>query len=176
MRPQPQSGEGSWAYATTGDAELDAMGTWIWDLSEDRLTCSDEAAAVAGARRGQLDGDMSSFIARFTPSCRSALRAELTAAVQGAQPFRTSLELQRADGAVTLVRISGRPYRDTEGRTVWIVGTLSEDWPDAVADASPVAERGGDPPDPIAGQAAVWPEPHDPRAAVAEYRRVSRLI
>ena len=174
---QPDAERSQWIYATSGDEQLDALGTWIWDLTMDTVTCSDETAAIAGVGPGQLDGDIGSFAGLFTSQCRSAFRVAVTEGVQQAKPFRTWLELQRADGTVTLVRISGRPFRDPEGHTVWMVGTMSEAWPGEARATSLVAtEPGVGLSDPAAAEAAAWSEPHDRRSAAAAYRHVSHLI
>ena len=159
----------AWVYATSGDEQLDALGTWIWDLTADTVSCSDEAAAMAGLGAGRLDGDMGSFAAHFTSPSRRALRAAITEAVQQATPFRTWLELEHADGDATLVRISGRPFRDTNGHTVWVVGTLRQVDNEPDPQRPPVAAAAADP-------EAAWAEPHDRRSAVAAYRHVSHLI
>jgi PAS domain-containing protein len=107
------------------DAALDALGTWIYDVGRGSLTCSEEITDIVGLAPGELDGHARSFLALMRRDRRRAFAAKMLSHAGEGSPFTERLELQGPDGQACLVRLSGRPLRDTGGRPRWIVGTLS---------------------------------------------------
>jgi hypothetical protein len=153
---------------STGDDSLDALGTWIWDLPEDSVTCSDETAVLLGVS-GQIRESIAWFVSRFTPTSRQTLWATLHDSLNQATPFSVELQLPGRDYGAVLACVCGRPFRDSEGQTLWVVGTLGTVAHDADGDHGEPARRAADAP-------SAWVQPHDRRSAAARYRHVSELI
>lgn len=153
---------------STGDDRLDALGTWIWDLPEDSVTCSDESVELLGVT-DQIRGSIAWFVSRFTPASGRTLWATLQESLSQATPFRVELELPGRGSGAGLACVCGRPFRDTDGQTLWVVGTLG-----AVANHADGDDR--EPPRDAADAPSAWAQPHDRRSAAAFYRHVSELI
>ena len=151
---------------TTGDDRLDALGTWIWDLRADHVTGSPEFAELLGMPPGsQIHGDFAWFMSCFVPASRRALQVELAESLNHGFPCKALLQLAPQPGAATQVRLSARPFRDSGGDTLFLVGTLQ-------GESEPPAATGPGGPD----QTSPWATPCNRRSAVAIYRRVSNLI
>lgn len=161
----PATAQPVWPCTTSGDDELDALGTWVWDVTRRSLTCSEEITDIAQLEPGQLDGNLS-WLARLVADAgrRDFCAALLRRADQGA-PFEEWIQLTCRDGEMRVLRIKGRPFRDVQGSPLWIVGTLCQVGDDI--DITPGASHSEKHDD------EQWTEPRDRRSAVGAYRRVN---
>jgi len=168
MRGQTSTHEQAW-QVTTGATDLDALGTWIWDVGRKSLTCSEEITDIAGLEPGELDGHVRSFLALMPRDRRRGFAEKMLRRARQGLPFTERFELRRPDGQACVVRLTGRPFRDTDGGPRWIVGTLSA----VAADSDPGFTLATCVSDDASPQ---WVEPRDRRSAVEAYRRVYELV
>ena len=97
------------------------LGSWEWDIEEDRVTWSAEMRGIYGLRPGQLGLD--DFLERVHPEDRHYTREIIGAAYAAKEPFEFFHRIVRPDGEVRLLHARGKPVLDESGELVRMVGT-----------------------------------------------------
>jgi len=100
-----------------------AIGSWTWDVEEDRVVWSDQLHTVHGVSREDFAGDYEAFLATIHPDDREAVRTAVGRIFEGADEFEWIARIVRGDGALRWLRGLGRAERDAEGRVTRMVGT-----------------------------------------------------
>jgi PAS domain S-box-containing protein len=103
------------------------IGTWIWELQEDRVLWDDAMYALWGCPRqaGALSGDE---IGEFVhDEDRVRTRAEMDAFMSGeADDIATEFRIKRADDSVQWMSVTGRIERDANGRAARMIGACMD--------------------------------------------------
>ena len=99
------------------------VGSWRWDIEEDRVTWSDEMYRIYGLERSEFCVSFESFLARVHPDDRHFTREIIEAAHTGEKPFDFFHQIVRPDGEVRLLHARGKPVLNESGDLVRMVGT-----------------------------------------------------
>jgi two-component system, cell cycle sensor histidine kinase and response regulator CckA len=100
------------------------MGTWQWEVGEDRVIWSETVADVFGTPRGEFQGGFEPYLALIHPDDRALVRAEIEG-VLGAGADRDSFHVRHRVGGGPSdhwVECHGRLFRDGQGRPVRMAG------------------------------------------------------
>lgn len=95
----------------------DLVGTWDWDVAEDRVTCDDQFAALFNldSLRGGLGAPMEDFINAIHPEDRDRVSDEIANAIRNVATFKSEYRVVAPDGRLTWIVASGRPRLDASG-------------------------------------------------------------
>jgi PAS domain S-box-containing protein len=103
------------------------IGTWIWELHEDRVLWDDAMYALWGCPRelGELSGEQ--VTAYIHEEDRPRTRAELDAFMSGeAEDIALEFRIKRADESVQWMSVTGRVERDFDGRASRMIGACMD--------------------------------------------------
>jgi len=100
------------------------VGTWDWDIVEDRVVADDRFARLytldpAEAAHGVA---IEKFVAGIHPVDRDRVAREIQHAIDFHEDYRSEYRLDTPDGGVRWVAASGRPRFDEQGRAVRFPG------------------------------------------------------
>ncbi len=95
----------------------DLVGTWDWDVVENRVTADDQFAALYNldSLRAGLGAPIEDFVAAIHPDDRARVAQEINQAIRDIAPFKSEYRLVASDGRITWVVASGRPRADAQG-------------------------------------------------------------
>jgi PAS domain S-box-containing protein len=96
----------------------DLVGTWDWDVVNDKVTADDQFAALFNldSLRAGLGVPIQDFLRAVHPDDVGRVGDEIAAALREGTIFKSEYRLQHPDGKQTWVVASGRPRLDSEGR------------------------------------------------------------
>jgi diguanylate cyclase (GGDEF)-like protein/PAS domain S-box-containing protein len=106
------------------------IGVWSLDLDTDRLTWSDQLAAIHGAPPGFTPARAQAF-GHYAPEWRGRIDELVTRCAATGEPFDEEMQILTAKGRPAWVRSIGQAVRDAEGRIVRIEGAVQEIAPHA---------------------------------------------
>ena len=111
------------------------VGTFEWDVVNDRLTWSDELRAVYGVTDSTLAATSETFFSRIHPDDAAHVHAEVSRAMSEGGAFRLEERIVRPDGEVRRLSSSGHVEHDDHGTPVRVVGVCRD-----VTEAAAAAE------------------------------------
>jgi diguanylate cyclase (GGDEF)-like protein/PAS domain S-box-containing protein len=101
------------------------LGSWEWDVGEDRVTWSDEVYRIFGVEAGQFGANFEAYMELIHPHDRRRVNDEIRKALARGEPFvfehRTVL-----DGSFRTVRCQGEPVTDAAGKVVRLFGVCQD--------------------------------------------------
>jgi diguanylate cyclase (GGDEF)-like protein/PAS domain S-box-containing protein len=101
------------------------LGSWEWDVGEDRVTWSDEVYRIFGVEAGQFGANFEAYVELIHPHDRRRVNDEIRKALARGEPFvfehRTVL-----DGSFRTVRCQGEPVTDAAGKVVRLFGVCQD--------------------------------------------------
>ncbi len=102
------------------------VGTWDWDIVENRVTADERFAALFGVSPGQaaVGLPIDTFFASMHNDDRSRVTAEIDAALKDAGPVRFEYRVAGRDGKTRWVVASGRVITDSDGRAIRLPGAI----------------------------------------------------
>ncbi|MBF0191346.1 MAG: PAS domain S-box protein [Magnetococcales bacterium] len=107
--------------------ELAHLGSWEWDIAQDRLTWSDEVYRIFGVRAGDAVPDYAWFEATIHPEDRLLVRHAVALALEdGEVPYVIEHRIVRPDSVVRVVEEVGEVTHDAAGRPLSMVGTVQD--------------------------------------------------
>ena len=104
------------------------LGSWEFDLVNDRLTWSDEVYRIFGLQPQQFDATYEAFLEAIHPDDRAAVDAAYSGSIRDGQD---SYEIEhrvvkRSSGEVRLVRERGEHFRNETGQIIRSVGMVHD--------------------------------------------------
>jgi sigma-B regulation protein RsbU (phosphoserine phosphatase) len=102
------------------------LGSWEWDIGNDRVKWSAELYRVFGLRADSFTATYTGFLAQVHADDRERVDATIRAALAAGEDFQMDLRALRPDGAIRLVEARGRTITDEHGRPVRMVGTAHD--------------------------------------------------
>jgi PAS domain S-box-containing protein len=102
--------------------EAGRAGTWYRDISANKSVWDDYTHELFGLAPGTFSGEPADFFGRIHPDDRERVRAENTAALEGAADYSTTYRVVWPDSSVHFVSARGRLHYDSSGRAVRMVG------------------------------------------------------
>jgi phosphoserine phosphatase RsbU/P len=105
---------------------LARIGSWRWDLDDDRMTWSPELYRIMARDPAQNPPALADLLDHETDESSSRFRAALDGARSAGTPFAIELTLLRTDDTRRFVTARGEADRDAEGRIVLLRGTIED--------------------------------------------------
>jgi PAS domain S-box-containing protein len=102
--------------------ELAHLGSWEWNIAENRLSWSDELFRIYGLQP-QPEVTYGSYLDQIHPADRELVRETVTQALDDAEPFSFDHRVVWPDGTVRWVHGRGRVILDASGEPERMVGT-----------------------------------------------------
>jgi PAS domain S-box-containing protein len=102
------------------------LGSWDWDLINDRLYCSDEVDRIFGLAAGECAWSFRDLIGSVHLDDRARVQREVGSAIEEGRPFQSEHRIVRRDGSVRAVLQQGECEQDIERRTMRAYGTIQD--------------------------------------------------
>ena len=105
---------------------LARIGSWEWDVLEDRVTWSDALHHVFGVAPSSFGSTYEDYLTLVHPDDRGMLRRAIEDALRHAAPFQCEHRVLRPDGELRTIDGRGHPALDANGRVVRLLGTAQD--------------------------------------------------
>ncbi len=102
--------------------EAARMGTWDWDLQNNRITWSDNLEALFGFEKGTFDGTYEAFINRVHPQDRDLINQAIKQALEEGAEYDIEFRVVFPDGKIYWKAAKGVVFRDSFGAAVRMSG------------------------------------------------------
>jgi PAS domain S-box-containing protein len=102
--------------------ESSGLGTWSWDIPNDRILMDERAHQLLGVRPGEFAGRFEAFAKQIHPDDLERVRAEVDIAVAAGSDYSTEFKVIRHDGETGEVAARGRAFLGKEGEPVRLIG------------------------------------------------------
>jgi diguanylate cyclase (GGDEF)-like protein/PAS domain S-box-containing protein len=113
-------------HALAEAQRLARIGSWEWDVTDDRVTWSDELFRIYGIDPDTFDARYANYLEHIHPDDREPVRQEIDRALREAGPFRFEHRVIRPDGELRTVDGRGRAVVGANGRVERMVGTTQD--------------------------------------------------
>ena len=98
------------------------LGSWSWEVANDRVIWSDQLCEIYGIRPGTFGGRLEDYLTFVHPDDRDAVTASAAAALREGIHFRHDERIVRPDGSIRQLKSVGEVIRDEAGRPVRLLG------------------------------------------------------
>ncbi len=99
-----------------------SLGIWDWDVERDRLVWDDSMYRLYGVRKEEFSGAFDAWSKCLVPEDVARAKEDVEAALRGDREFSSDFKVQRADGAIRIIRGTAQIIRAADGRPVRMVG------------------------------------------------------
>ena len=99
-----------------------SLGIWDWDVEQDRLVWDDLMYRLYGVRKEEFSGAFDAWSKCIVPEDVARAKADVEAALRGDREYFSDFKVQRADGAIRIIRGVAQIIRNADGRPVRMVG------------------------------------------------------
>jgi len=99
-----------------------SLGIWDWDVEQDRLVWDDSMYRLYGIRKEEFSGAFEAWSKCLVPEDVAQAKADVEAALRGDREYLSDFKVQRADGAIRIIRGVAQIIRDVDGKPVRMVG------------------------------------------------------
>ncbi|MGN9844442.1 PAS domain-containing protein, partial [Nonomuraea sp. H19] len=123
----PDSGLVGWQEQLTGShlrQDLQAVGTWDWDIRTGDVVWNDAMLTVLGLDPDAFDGRIESWTGIVHPEDLPWVLADVDEAIRTGRMHNSEYRVCRPDGTSGWVRVRGRLVRDDNGEPARMIGTL----------------------------------------------------
>nr|WP_281373031.1 SpoIIE family protein phosphatase [Kineococcus aurantiacus] len=114
------------AAALEGAAHAAGIGTWDYDVTTGGLVWDDVLLDLFGLTPATFGGTVDWFFGAVHPADRDHLAEVVAASVRDASLYEAEFRILRPDGSTRWVVARGRPLTDAAGRTVRMVGAVTD--------------------------------------------------
>lgn len=105
---------------------LARLGSWEWDVRENRVAWSDELYRIYGLEPQEFGATFAAYLARVHPDDRDRVREGIERAVSDCRPFEFEERIVRPDGTTCLLRSRGEVVTDESGAPVRLIGACQD--------------------------------------------------
>jgi PAS domain S-box-containing protein len=98
------------------------LGSWSWDIAQDRILWSDQLYDIYGIPRGQFGGKVSEFLNFVHPDDRAQVKGSIESALRAGGRFSHEERIQRGDGSIRHLQSTGEVVCDASGTPVRMLG------------------------------------------------------
>jgi PAS domain S-box-containing protein len=102
------------------------MGSWEWDITSSRLTCSEGLFAIYGTPPQEFEDYDPSDTRSIHPDDRTRVEEELRQAVEAGTPIDFEYRIIRPDGRVRRVHSRAELTADSDGSPLRLTGTVQD--------------------------------------------------
>jgi PAS domain S-box-containing protein len=106
--------------------QIARMGSWEWDIAQNKVTWSEETARLYGFTNEDLGSHMERCLERVHPQDVENVRESLAAVVRTGQPFASDHRVQIPDGTERFLHGLGEVIRNDQGKPIRIIGTVQD--------------------------------------------------
>ena len=99
------------------------VGSWEWDVPNDKLHWSDQLFEIFGIAKEQFEGNYQAFLCRIHPADRDAIERAKRAVLSGNAPLDIEHRAVLPDGSVKYLHLLGDLVRDGKGEPLRLSGT-----------------------------------------------------
>jgi PAS domain S-box-containing protein len=103
--------------------QLAHIGSWEWDIGENRVIWSDELFRIYGLEPHAFEASYQAFIERVHPDDQQRVNEAIQASYAGGSPFAFEHRIVRPDGEVRVLEARGTVHRDGGARPRRMAGT-----------------------------------------------------
>jgi PAS domain S-box-containing protein len=100
------------------------MGTWHWDVTENRRYLDDQACHLLGIDPATFTGTAEEFFQALHPGDRETIRRALARTLEQDVPYETEYRAVRPDGNVRYIAARGKLVPDDKGRPIRLNGII----------------------------------------------------
>jgi PAS domain S-box-containing protein len=101
------------------------VGSWEWNLLDDKMWLSDELYRILGRERGSLTPTWDTFVEQVHPRDRVLVRHQLEEMLASEEPVRARFRMI-VDGRIRRISTRGRLERMPDGRPARLIGTTRD--------------------------------------------------
>lgn len=106
---------------------LARLGSWEWDLTTNRMRCSEGLFRIYGIRAEDFDGKYEPSGSKYVhPGDRDLVEAEMREAVESGAPVDLEFRIIRPDGRVRRLHSRAELVADAEGNPLRLTGTAQD--------------------------------------------------
>jgi PAS domain S-box-containing protein len=98
------------------------LGSWSWDIRQNRIGWSDQLYDIYGLAPGEFKGNFAQFIDLVHPEDRAQVQASMTRALKSGRDFSHEERILRKDGSVRHLLSVGEVIRDENNKAVRVLG------------------------------------------------------
>ena len=98
------------------------LGSWTWDVINNKVSWSERLFEIYGIRPEQFGGTLNDFLGFIHPDDRATVRASVAAAVKSGRAFSHEERILRPDGTVRHLHSTGEVIRDPHGSAIRMLG------------------------------------------------------
>jgi PAS domain S-box-containing protein len=102
------------------------IGSWVWEIPEDREWWSDEVYKMYGMDVGQVIMGGYDFLEYVHPGDQAQVRAALERSISEGAPYTGEYRLRRVDGREIILSEHGEMEYDADGKPVRMRGTVQD--------------------------------------------------
>src|SRR5579884_911916 len=99
------------------------LGSWEWDVLQDRITWSDELYRIYGLAPQQFQATFAAFLECIHPDDRERVQQHVEQAARSGAPFEFQHRIIRPDGTIRVLHARGEVFVDASGQPVRMAGT-----------------------------------------------------
>jgi len=102
------------------------VGSWEWDMARDAMTWTDELYRIYGYEPGSVRPSIDAYLRPIEPTDREKVHNAITSARHDGKEFAFDHRILRDDGVVRTLRVHGAPYKDLNGKSTRLIGTVHD--------------------------------------------------
>lgn len=106
--------------------EFGKVGSWDWDIVNDKLTWSDEAFLQFGLNPSHLEPTQELFNSLIHPDDRQKVNNAIERTFKYGEPYSHDVKMLRADGSEWYMHTQGKVIKDENGNPVRFVGVQQD--------------------------------------------------
>ncbi|MFI7640076.1 SpoIIE family protein phosphatase [Nonomuraea sp. NPDC049400] len=122
--PPPDPALTEWEEQPTGPQDLQAVGTWDWDIRTGDIVWNDAMPTVLGLDPDTVDGRIDTWMGTIHPDDLPWVLSDMDEAIYTGRMHSTEYRVCRQDGTIGWVRVRGQLVLDDNGEPARMVGTL----------------------------------------------------
>lgn len=104
--------------------EIAQLGSWIWNLTNDSMSWSDETYRILGERANSIEASYENLISFIHEDDRENIKKVIDTAIKSNGTYEIENRIVRMNGSVRYVRQAGNIHFDHDSRSKLLVGTL----------------------------------------------------
>jgi diguanylate cyclase (GGDEF)-like protein/PAS domain S-box-containing protein len=102
------------------------LGHWEWDVTADRVRCSEVVFAIFGIEPGAFEGTFEAFLANVHRSDRRRVSRLIRAALKRPRSLGVDYRIVRPGGSLHVVRVEAEVLTGADGRPAHVIGTVQD--------------------------------------------------
>jgi PAS domain S-box-containing protein len=106
--------------------KVSGVGSWEWDIPEDRVSWSDELFTIFALERQTFEPSYDAFLDAVVPDDRDRVDAAIRRSLANATPFELTHRIVRPDQSVRILHAQGEVLADVRGTPLKMIGTAQD--------------------------------------------------